>query len=102
MDSGEGDEEPEDVVRALKDPEYPQIPHDFLQSSLSHVAHASEDLDGLVGDPPGGLRGVDLADGGLELVVLKRGKIVDFLLSSILDLALDLGGLWEGKPTIFV
>ena len=102
MDSREGDEEPEDVVGSLENPEDPEVPHDLLEAGLPHVAHAAENLDGLVCDEPSGLRGVDLADGGLELVVLKRGKIVDFLLTSILDLALDLGGLWEGKPTIFV
>ena len=53
--TGESDEQPEDVIRALENPEYPQIPHDLLESGLPHVPHAAHDLDALVHHEPGRL-----------------------------------------------
>ena len=68
--TGKSDEEPEDVIRALENPEYPQIPHDLLESGLPHVPHAAHDLDALVHHKPGRLRAHNLGDGGLQVVVL--------------------------------
>lgn len=69
LNARQGDEQPEDVVGAFKNPEDPQIPHDALQSSVAHEAHSAKDLNGLVAHVPSGLAGEDLGDRRFEMVI---------------------------------
>ena len=70
----EGNEEPQDVVGSLENPEDSQVAHDLLQAVVLHVAQPSKDLDGLIGHKPGSLGGKHFGNGGLQLVVLKVNR----------------------------
>ena len=52
LNSGEGDEKSKNVVGAFKDAEDSDVTHDFLKATLSHIAHSSENLDGLISTEP--------------------------------------------------
>ena len=51
---------PKNIISSLKDSEDSQVSHDLLKTEGLHVSIATEDLNTLVGDKPGGLTGKDL------------------------------------------
>ena len=55
---------PKNIISSLKDSEDSQVSHDLLQTHRLHVSIASEDLDTLVSNIPGGLAGKDLLQQG--------------------------------------
>src|SRR5688500_8574805 len=65
-----GHDEAVDLRRALADPLDPHLAVPALERHFLGDAHAAEDLDAAIDDAAGGLRGVDLADRRLHLVVL--------------------------------
>ena len=70
LDTLQGNEQPQDVVSSLENSEDSEIPHNLLEAECPHVAVATENLNCLVSDEPGGLGGEDLGDGGLELIII--------------------------------
>ena len=70
LDTLQGNKQPQNVVSSLENSEDSEIPHDLLEAEGPHVAVTTENLNGLVSYEPGGLRGEDLGDSGLELIII--------------------------------
>eukprot|EP01137_Pigoraptor_chileana_P023982 Opistho-2@91182 len=71
LDARERNKQTKNLICALEDAEDANVTHDALETSVLHKAHSSKNLNCLVGDKPSALRGIDLADGGLNLIVVR-------------------------------